>query len=600
MKKTKNILANFIWFSKFLFGIAPVATVVILISPLFTGLIATAISWYYSKIIDVLIEIYSSQGKLVDIFDLNHSFMQLFLPYTLLMIFNSGLYLIQDFYSRKIQDVKLNKFMYKIYSKLGSLEYQHYYDKETSNLLRKLLDNYHRIYSYYRNVGGILDAFFDSLIVIFVLFNYSPILLFITLILDVPQSLNQIFYTSEKWEFYNSNVETSRKMGWMRSYLNSKRTIAEHNINKANEYISKKLEEEQDLYSGKEFDIEKKHHVRRIFFVILDNIKKTVSVIYFIWKLYLKEITVGRMTFLWGRANNLSKSMQQVIRSVAGLIKVQFIMGILQDFLALKSNIKSGDRKLNGDKISIRFEDVWFKYPNSKKWILKGVSLDIKSGEEVAIVGENGAGKSTLIKLILRFYEPSKGKIYVNNIPVEEMDLDSYYEKVSALFQEFNTYGSFTAKENVTLSQYRKRRSVEFLEKSLKRADAFDFVNDLDNKYDQILSSSYTGGTQLSWGQWQKIALSRIFYRDASLIILDEPTASIDAKSEHKIFKRIYDHIEDKTVIIISHRFSTVRNAQRIFVLKDGDIVEEGSHEELIELDGFYAESYNMQAQGYK
>jgi ABC-type multidrug transport system fused ATPase/permease subunit len=283
----------------------------------------------------------------------------------------------------------------------------------------------------------------------------------------------------------------------------------------------------------------------------------------------------------------------------------------------LEKAIKSGSQKLKASNgIKIEFKGVSFKYPNTDNYVLKNINLTIHPGEEVAIVGKNGAGKSTLIKLILRFYDPTEGEIFINDIEIKKLNIASYYKHISALFQDFNQYKALTARENILIgtqeieSETKESDSSETsaipseinekLMKSLKQTDAVNFIKNLGKGLDTPLGKNFTGGTELSKGQWQKIALSRILYRNSEMLILDEPTASIDAQAELKIFNNIYEFSENKTVILISHRFSSVRKAEKIFVIEDGKIVESGDHEELMKLEGSYAKSFEIQAEGYK
>ncbi|KKR69651.1 MAG: ABC transporter, ATP-binding/permease protein [Candidatus Woesebacteria bacterium GW2011_GWA2_40_7b] len=252
-----------------------------------------------------------------------------------------------------------------------------------------------------------------------------------------------------------------------------------------------------------------------------------------------------------------------------------------------------------GKPPEIKIDDIAFTYPNGIHPVIKNLSLDFKPGEKVAIVGENGAGKTTLVKLITRIYRPQEGKIILRNVNLNDIKRESLNKKFGVLFQDFNSYGNLTVSENIQMGKTSRKVDNDLIEKALIKADAMGFVEKYPKKLDQVLSERYKGGVRPSGGQWQKIAIARFFYRNAPVLILDEPTASIDAISEAEIFNNIYRFMDGKTVIIISHRFSTVRNADRILVLDKGRIIEEGSHEELLAIDGKYARMYRLQAKGY-
>jgi len=247
----------------------------------------------------------------------------------------------------------------------------------------------------------------------------------------------------------------------------------------------------------------------------------------------------------------------------------------------------------------IEFKNISFRYPNTKRYILKNFNLTIRSGEKIAFVGENGAGKTTLIKLLLRFYDVSEGEIVVNNVNIKQIDLEKWYVLIGVLFQDYIKY-QFTFKENVYFGNKKDTDNLNLLKEAIKKSGADEFVKDLPLKYDQTVGKMFKDGIDLSGGQWQKLALARTFFKNAPVLILDEPTSAIDAKAEYEIFQHVQELQKDKTVIIISHRFSTVRNADRILVLDEGKIIEEGNHETLMRKKGLYAELFNIQAQGYK
>jgi len=247
----------------------------------------------------------------------------------------------------------------------------------------------------------------------------------------------------------------------------------------------------------------------------------------------------------------------------------------------------------------IEFKNISFRYPNTKRYILKKFNLTIGAGEKIAFVGENGAGKTTLIKLLLRFYDVTDGEILINGINIKHINLEKWYVLIGVLFQDFIKY-QFTFKENIYFGNKKEVNNLDLLKEAIKKSGADEFVRDLPSKYDQTVGKMFKDGIDLSGGQWQKLALARAFFKNAPILILDEPTSAIDAKAEYEIFQRVQELQKDKTVIIISHRFSTVRNADRILVLDEGRIIEEGNHEVLMKKKGLYTELFNIQAQGYK
>ena len=247
----------------------------------------------------------------------------------------------------------------------------------------------------------------------------------------------------------------------------------------------------------------------------------------------------------------------------------------------------------------IVFENVSFAYPGTDTVVLKNFSLRVEPGEKIALIGANGAGKTTIVKLLCRFYDPTEGRILIGGRDIREIDIESWYAILGALFQDYAHY-PFIVKDAIALGRTESPLAMDQVRGAAHSSEADIFINEWKDKYEQMLGKDFTGGIEPSIGQWQKLAISRAFYRNAQVLILDEPTASIDAESEAKIFDRLEKETQGKTVILISHRFSTVRHATKIAVLENGRLKELGRHEELLKKKGLYARLFNLQAEGYR
>jgi ATP-binding cassette subfamily B protein len=245
------------------------------------------------------------------------------------------------------------------------------------------------------------------------------------------------------------------------------------------------------------------------------------------------------------------------------------------------------------------FENVSFKYPNTNKWAVKNISFTLNAGEKLALVGENGAGKTTLIKLLTRLYDPTEGRILLDGYDLKEYDLAGLRQLIGVIFQDYVKF-QMNVSENIAIGKIDEREEPPKIVHAAEQSLADKVINKLPDGYNQMLGRRFANGVELSGGEWQKVALGRAYMRDAQLIVLDEPTSALDARAEYEVFQRFAELTKGKSAVLISHRFSTVRMADRIMVLQQGQQVEIGSHEELLEQDGYYAELFNLQAKGYR
>jgi len=231
--------------------------------------------------------------------------------------------------------------------------------------------------------------------------------------------------------------------------------------------------------------------------------------------------------------------------------------------------------------------------------VLNGLNVSLRAGERVALIGENGEGKTTLVKLMTRLYDPTDGQVLLDGIDLREYNLEDLYREIGVIFQDFMRY-EMTARENIAVGQIDAINNLSLLQMAADKSMAKEVIERLPREYEQMLGRRFERGVDLSGGEWQKVALARAYLRDAQVLILDEPTAALDARSEFEVFQRFAELTAGKTALFISHRFSTVRMAQRILVLENGRIAEDGSHEELFHLRGRYAEMFEMQAASYR
>ena len=315
----------------------------------------------------------------------------------------------------------------------------------------------------------------------------------------------------------------------------------------------------------------------------------------------LGVITIGQMTMYIAQFRIGQNAVTSSLMAINGMYEDNLYLSNLDEYMNHEVPELSGTKAhgpIRGD--GVRFEDVSFIYPGAAKPALYKISIHIKPGESLAIVGANGSGKTTLIKLLTRLYKPTSGRIFVEGLDLEEWDIDVLRKKVGVIFQDFNRY-QLVVGENIGIGDIKHTDDSERVQEAAQKGMADSFIKGLPDAYRTQLGAWFKNGRELSGGQWQKIALSRAFMRkSADILVLDEPTAAIDAKAEAEIFAHFRELTKNRISIIISHRFSTVRMADHIIVFEKGRVVEEGSHPELIEKHGIYENLFELQAQGYK
>jgi len=313
------------------------------------------------------------------------------------------------------------------------------------------------------------------------------------------------------------------------------------------------------------------------------------------------EITLGAMTMYLVLFRQGQSAVAAILSSISGMYEDNLYLSNLYEYLEYPVQARQGDIKHGADpSLGLEFKNVSFAYPGSSRKALNDVSLQIRPGDSLALVGENGSGKTTLIKLLTRLYEPTEGRILLDGVALQDWDVEALRQRIGVIFQDFGRY-QFSVGENIGAGDVRYIDDPERWAKAAETGMAAPFIGEMPEGYETQLGRWFKGGRELSGGQWQKIALSRAFMRsDADILVLDEPTAAMDAPSEAAIFDHFRSESHNKMTILISHRFSTVRAADQIIVIHDGEIIERGNHESLLALGGQYASLFKLQAKGYQ
>ena len=321
-----------------------------------------------------------------------------------------------------------------------------------------------------------------------------------------------------------------------------------------------------------------------------------------IYRTVMGDFTIGTLTFLAGSFRSSRGLIQSVLIALSSIYENSLYLRDLFTFFDVQPTVvsKPGARPVPKPIASgFRFENVGFRYPGSQHWAVRHLTFTLDPHERIALVGENGAGKTTLVKLLARLYDPDEGRIVLDGVDLREYDLDSLRRNIGVIFQDFVRY-DFLLRENIGVSQVEALDDDARIREAARRSLADSVAQRVPQGFDQMLGRRFENGVELSGGEWQKVALARAYMRDAQVLILDEPTAALDARAEYEVFLRFAELTKGRMAVLISHRFSTVRMADRILVLKGGELVDDGTHEELVARGGLYAELFSLQAAGYR
>ena len=431
---------------------------------------------------------------------------------------------------------------------------------------------------------------------------FSPWLLLNIILCLVPTALAEGRFGSQLYAMRFRHTPMRRELDYLRQLGASRESAKELKIFG----LSAFLKQRYAMLSGRILD-DLVAHFRRAFqsmavLSVIGTFGYYGAYVLAVYKAARGELSVGELTFLAGAIASTNRTLQEMLSTAVGVADQALYTHDMLAFFAVRPHIHSGPRALKVPRPirqGFEFRDVTFAYPGRQEPVLKGASFHLRPGERIALIGENGQGKTTIVKLLMRLYDPTSGRILLDGVDLREYDLEDLWREMGVIFQDFARY-EMTAANNIAVGCIERREDRARIEEASHKSLAHTVIERLPERYEQMLGRRFDGGVDLSGGEWQKVAIARAYMREAQLLILDEPTAALDAQAELDVFNRFEELTRGKMAVLISHRFSTVRMADHILVLKGGKIVEEGPHEQLLASGGGYATMYELQASRYR
>ena len=431
---------------------------------------------------------------------------------------------------------------------------------------------------------------------------FNPWLVVLLLIALIPAFLGEIHFNALTYAMNYRRTAERREMDYLRMVGASAESAKEVKIFALNDFLRDRFADLSQRFYAENRGILRRQLLWMALLTALGTASYYGAYLWIIGATLTGVLTLGDLTFLSGSFLRLRGLLEGVLTGFSGMASQALRLDDLFDYFAETPEIASpADPLPVPDPIrqGFTFEDVGFRYPNAERWAVRHLSFTLHVGETLALVGENGAGKTTLVKLLARLYDPDEGRILLDGRDLRDYDLDQLRAAMGVIFQDFVRY-SMSAGDNIAVGRIAARADQPRIEAAARQSGADQVIEKLPAGYDQMVGKRFARGVDLSGGEWQKLAIARAYMRDAQVLILDEPTAALDARAEFEVFQRFKELAAGKTAVLISHRFSSVRMADRILVLSDGRVEAQGTHDELLAMPGRYRDLFELQAAGYR
>lgn len=453
-----------------------------------------------------------------------------------------------------------------------------------------------------QQIGRLIQLVITTVTLSVTIIVYSPWLMLMLIAGVLPAFLGESHFAFLGYAKNFHQTPVRRQLDYLRQVGGSKEAAKELKLFGLSQFLTQRFTKLSDGIYAENVALSRRKLIAGAFLSVIAFMGYYSAYVFVIWRTVTGAYSIGLWYLLSGAILQASSNIQQIFSTVSGIADQALFLTDLLAFFDMRPTIQSKPDALPAPRPIVRgfeFRNVSFRYPGASRLVLNGLNFHLHPGERVALIGENGEGKTTIVKLITRLYDPTEGQVLLDGVDLKEYRLEDLYREIGVIFQDFMRY-EMTARENIAVGRIEEIDDLKMLETAARKSLADAVIGKLSGGYDQMLGRRFETGVDLSGGEWQKVALARAYLRDAQLLVLDEPTAALDARSEFEVFQRFAELTAGKMALFISHRFSTVRMADRIVVLENGKIAEEGSHEQLARLGGRYKEMFEMQAASYR
>lgn len=507
-----------------------------------------------------------------------------------------------DYYDRVLADRYTRHVSIQVMDHASSLDLQAYENPVFYDRLERARVQATDRLAMIQAIGRLFQLVVTTAVMASAILFYSPWVLLLLVICLIPAFLGESHFAFLNYALNFQQTPAKREMDYLRQVGGSKEAAKETKLFGLNVFLTTRFTKLSNQILDQNLALSRRRLIAATLLSFLSTGGYYGSYLWVIYQTISGGLQFWQFIFLTSTLQNTSNNISQIFSTLSGIADQALFLTDLLAFFEMKPTVVS---KLNAlpaprpIRQGFEFRDVSFAYPGTTRQILRDLNFRLEPGERIALIGQNGQGKTTIVKLMTRLYDPTEGQVLLDGVDLREYDIESLCHEIGVIFQDFMRY-EMKARENIAVGRISYLENQPKIVAAAEKSLADDVIGKLAGGYDQMLGRRFEGGVDLSGGEWQKLALARAYLREAQVMVLDEPTAALDARAEFEVFERFNELTVGKMALFISHRFSTVRMAERIIVLEDGAIAEEGNHDRLVELGGRYAEMFELQASSYR